>query len=95
MFRGLRFGVEEVPRAMSRLGATAGSRALSRVPTLTHFGALVLCIRAFAVKVATKRLSVFPFSGLLKGCKGHKTHRFENGGTNQTHTASSSHLNWL
>jgi hypothetical protein len=39
--------------------------------------------RAFAVKVATKRLPVFPFSGLLKGSKGHKTHRFENGGTNQ------------
>ena len=39
--------------------------------------------RAFAVKVATKRLPVFPFSGLLKGCEGHKTHRFENGGTNQ------------
>ena len=37
--------------------------------------------RAFAVKVATK--TIFPFSGLLKGCKGHKTHRFENGGTNQ------------
>jgi hypothetical protein len=27
--------------------------------------------------------SRFPVSGLLKGCKGHKTHRFENGGTNQ------------
>jgi hypothetical protein len=39
--------------------------------------------RAFAVKVATKRLPVLPFSGLLKGCKGHKTHRFENGGKNQ------------
>ena len=39
--------------------------------------------RAFAVKVAAKRLPVFPFSGLLKGCKGHETHRFENGGTNQ------------
>ena len=39
--------------------------------------------RAFAVKVAPKRLPVFPFSGLLKGCKGHQTHRFENGGTNQ------------
>ena len=39
--------------------------------------------RAFAVKVVPKRLPVFPFSGLLKGCKGHKTHRFENGGTNQ------------
>jgi len=39
--------------------------------------------RAFAVKVATKRLPASPFSGLLKGCKGHKTHRFENGGTNQ------------
>ena len=37
--------------------------------------------RAFAVKVVPKRLPVFPFSGLLKGCKGHKTHRFENGGT--------------
>jgi len=33
--------------------------------------------------VATKRLPVFPFSRPLKGCKGHKTHRFENGGTNQ------------
>ena len=40
--------------------------------------------RAFAVKVATERLPVFPFSGLLKGRKGHKTHRFENGGTTQT-----------
>ena len=40
-------------------------------------------VRAFAVKVVRKRLSVSPFSGLLKGCKGHKTHRFENGGTNQ------------
>ena len=39
--------------------------------------------RAFAVEVATERLPVVPFSGLLKGCKGHKTHRFENGGTNQ------------
>jgi hypothetical protein len=39
--------------------------------------------RAFAVKVEGKRLPVFPFSGLLKGCKGHKTHRFENGGTDQ------------
>jgi len=39
--------------------------------------------RAFAVKVAPKRLSDLPFSGLVKGCKGHKTHRFENGGTNQ------------
>jgi len=39
--------------------------------------------RAFAVKVVRKRLPVSPFSGLLKGCKGHKTHRFENGGTNQ------------
>ena len=39
--------------------------------------------RAFAVKVEGKRLPVFPFSGLLKGCKGHKTQRFENGGTNQ------------
>ena len=44
---------------------------------------LVFNIKAFAVKVATKRLPVFPFSGLLKGCKGHKRHRFENGGTNQ------------
>ena len=40
-------------------------------------------VRAFAVKVATKRLPVFPFSELLKGCKGHKTHRFEHGGKNQ------------
>ena len=24
-----------------------------------------------------------PESGPLKGCKGHKTHRFENGGTHQ------------
>ena len=39
--------------------------------------------RAFAVKVAPKRLPVFPCSELLKGCKGHKTHRFKNGGTNQ------------
>ena len=39
--------------------------------------------RAFAVKVEGKRLPVSPFSGLLKGCKCHKTHRFENGGTNQ------------
>ena len=39
--------------------------------------------KAFAVKVASKRLSVFSFSGLSKGCKGHDTHRFENGGTNQ------------
>ena len=39
--------------------------------------------RAFAVKVVPKRLPVFPFYGLLKGCKGHKTHLFENGGTNQ------------
>jgi len=39
--------------------------------------------RAFAVKVEGKRLPVSPFSGLLKGCKGHETHRFENGGTNQ------------
>ena len=39
--------------------------------------------RAFAVKVAAKRLPVFPFSGLLKGCKGRKTHRFESDGTNQ------------
>ena len=39
--------------------------------------------RAFEVKVVPKRLPVFPFSGLLKDCKGHKTHRFENGGTNQ------------
>ena len=39
--------------------------------------------RAIPVKVAAKRLPVFPFSGLLKGCKGHKTHRFENGATNQ------------
>jgi hypothetical protein len=39
--------------------------------------------RAFAVKVEGKRLPVSPFSGLLKGCKGRKTHRFENGGTNQ------------
>jgi hypothetical protein len=39
--------------------------------------------RAFAVKVEGKRLPVFPFSGLLKGCTGHKTHRFENAGTNQ------------
>ena len=43
--------------------------------------------RAFAVKVATKRLPVSPCSGLLKGCKGHKTHRFENGGTNQLRKA--------
>ena len=35
------------------------------------------------MKVAAKRIPVSPFSGLLKGCKGHKTHRFENGGTNQ------------
>ena len=39
--------------------------------------------RAFAVEVATNRLPVSPFYGLLNGCKGHKTHRFENGGTNQ------------
>ena len=26
---------------------------------------------------------ISPFSGFFKGCKGHKTHRFENGGTNQ------------
>ena len=39
--------------------------------------------RAFAVKVATKRLPVFLFSGPLKGCKDHKTHHFEKGGTNQ------------
>ena len=39
--------------------------------------------RAFAVKVEGKRLPVSPFSGLLKGCKGHKTHRFENGGTHE------------
>ena len=25
----------------------------------------------------------YHFSGFQKGCKGHKTHRFENGGTNQ------------
>ena len=43
----------------------------------------ISCRRAFAVKVVPKRLPVFPFSGLLKGCKGHKTHRFENDGTNQ------------
>ena len=49
--------------------------------------AVVLAIkftRAIAVKVAAKRLPVSPFSGLLTGCKDHKTHRFENGGTNQT-----------
>ena len=39
--------------------------------------------RAFAVKVIPKRLPVFLFSGLLKDFKGHKTHRFENGGTDQ------------
>ena len=39
--------------------------------------------RAIPVKVAAKRLHVFPFSGLLKGCNSHKTHRFENGGANQ------------
>ena len=39
--------------------------------------------RAFAVKIAAKRLLVYLLSGLLKDCKGHKTHRFENGGTNQ------------
>ena len=39
--------------------------------------------RAIPVKVAAKPLPVFPFSGLLEGCKSHKTHRFENGGTNQ------------
>ena len=39
-------------------------------------------VRALAVKVATKLLPVFPFSGLLKGCKGHQMHCFENGGTN-------------
>jgi hypothetical protein len=39
--------------------------------------------KAIAVKVAAKRLPVSPFSGLLKGCQGDKTHRFENGGTNQ------------
>ena len=27
--------------------------------------------------------SRLPISGLLKGCKVHKTHRFERGGTNQ------------
>ena len=43
----------------------------------------ILISRAFAVKVEGKRLPVSPFSRLLKGCKGHKTHRFENGGTNQ------------
>ena len=43
----------------------------------------LLTVRAFAVKVEGKRLPVSPFSGLLKGCKDHKTHRFENGGTNQ------------
>ena len=39
--------------------------------------------RASAVKVDTKQLPDFLFSGLLKGCKGHKTHHFENRGTNQ------------
>ena len=41
------------------------------------------CSRAIPVKVAAKRLPVFPFSRPLKGCKGHNTHRFESGGTNQ------------
>ena len=36
-----------------------------------------------AVKVDIKRLAVFIFSGLLKGCEGHKTHHFENRVTNQ------------
>ena len=39
--------------------------------------------RVFAVKVDSKRLPVFLFSGILKGCKGHKTHRFEIRGTDQ------------
>jgi hypothetical protein len=43
--------------------------------------------RAFAVKVDTKRLPDFLFSGLFKDFQGHKTHRFENGGTNQLRKA--------
>ena len=34
-------------------------------------------------KLAPFRLPVFGFSRPVKGCKGHKTHRFEHGGTNQ------------
>ena len=39
--------------------------------------------RAFAVKVDSKRLPDFLFSGILKGRKGHNTHRCEIRGTNQ------------
>jgi hypothetical protein len=42
-----------------------------------------ICNTTFAVTVDAKGLPVFLFPGPLKGCKGHKTHRFENRGTNQ------------
>jgi len=51
--------------------------------------------RAIAVKVAAKRLPVSPFSGLVKGCKGHKMHRFENGGTNQIRKTGKREIVWL
>ena len=51
--------------------------------------------RAFTVKVEGKRLPVSPFSGLLKGCKGHKTHRFENCGTNQIRKTGKREVDFL
>ena len=44
---------------------------------------IVAAHRAFAVMVHPSLTSDFPVFRLLKGFKGHKTHRFENGGTNQ------------
>ena len=61
-------------------GSLPHALALFAERSLTH---TLAHLREFAVKVVPKRLPVSPFSGLLKGCKGHKTHRFENGGTNQ------------
>ena len=67
------------PRETSPEVVTKGSSTAARKPIISN----VFQGRAFAVKVATKRILVFPFSGILKGCKRHKTHRFENDGTNQ------------
>ena len=70
---------------MSKVTLYAGHTnvlVLPQTSAMSRSGAF-LDPRACAVKVDTRRLPVFLFFGLLNGCKGHKTHRFENRGANQ------------
>ena len=70
-------------KGLARRGSVSGRPPPSSGQAAFFSDSANISTEAFAVKVDTKRLPVFLFSGLLNDCKGHKTHRFETGDTNQ------------